>query len=542
MGDHVLIVGAGPTGLTLAAQVHAHGGRVRVIERRQQPQRSRAFIMHPRTLELLAPLGVVDALRARGDASATATLRAAGRSATVTLARSQIGGTAFPYLLAIPQAAVEEVLQEYLREVGVRVERGVELVSLRAGEQTVDCVLRGPAGEQSTASARYVVGCDGADSTVRKSAGIPFWRRDYRATVLMANLHAQGQLTPAAINAYLGARGLMFLIPSREAADWRLLAVGVGVDRQGGHARQAPDPDVPMLQAVADEFTGGHVQLRDLAWATHIPLRRGQARRYRTGRVLVAGDAAHLNSPAGAQGMNTGIQDACNLGWKLALVATGRAAPRLLDSYQAERWPVARCVRHLTDLVFLGEAGGGVPIRLLRRYAVPMALPMISGRTLPAWAFRFLGGLLIGYRRSPAATDDGPARRRTVRAGDRLPDGPVVSNGDTIWLHQAMSSVGFHLLLCGPAHAFDDTSVLALQQRVDVPVAVHRLTRTAGPGVLADPHGSLLDRLGGGAPAVYLVRPDRYVGYRGAGTSAAGAIHYLRSTLALTGGSGQQPQ
>lgn len=534
----VLIVGAGPTGLTLAAQVHAHGGQVRIIERRWEPRPSRAFIVQPRSLELLAPLGVVDALLARGDPSATATVHAAGRSASVTLARPGIADTEYPFLLAIPQAVVEAVLEEHLRGVGVAVERGVELVSLSQGRESVGCVLRGPDGHRHLAEARYVAGCDGADSTVREAAGIPFPGRDYRVTVLMANVDAEGALVPGAVNGYLCAGGLLFLIPSRDAAPWRLLTVGTasGRGRAAGRSLDADGgggPDLPTWQAVTDRFTGGEVRLRELAWTTRIRLRRGQATRYQAGRVLLAGDAAHLHSPAGAQGMNTGIQDACNLGWRLALVSTGVAGPGLLPSYQAERWPVARRIRQLTDLAFLAEAGGAPPLRWLRRYAAPVALPVVSGRALPAWAFRFLGGLLIRYRRSPALAEGQPAPRRTVRAGDRLVNGPVIRDGVVVWLHQALRSPGFHLLLCGQVEEFDPGAVAALRRSAGVPLGVHRLTRVPAPGVLADPQGRLLRRLGRGT-AVYLIRPDRYVGYRSAGPDLAGVAGYLRTKLSIT--------
>jgi 2-polyprenyl-6-methoxyphenol hydroxylase-like FAD-dependent oxidoreductase len=524
----VLVVGAGPTGLTLAAQLHAHGCPVRIIERRLDRRRSRAFVVHPRTLEVLAPLGVVDALLTRGDPSAGATVRAAGRAASVTLARPGIRDTAYPFLLAVPQAAVEEVLEAHLRRVGITVERGVELVSFRQRPEAVACLLQGPDGHRHLVEAGYLAGCDGADSTVRRCAGVPFRVRDYRPMLLMANLEADGDLAPGTVNGFVGAGGVLFLIPSQEAAAWRMLTVGSGGSRGG------PDPDLPTLQAVADRFTGGRLKLRNLSWATTVRLRRGQATRYRDGRVLLAGDAAHLNSPAGAQGMNTGIQDACNLGWKLALVATGAAGPELLASYQAERWPVARRVRQLTDLAFLVEAGGQPPLRLLRRYAAPVVLPLVNGRTAPAWAFRLLGGLLTRYRASPAVEDHRSAPRRAVRAGDRLPDGLVVFDHGEAWLHQVLRPPGFHLLLCGPQGAFDQAAAGALGNRLGVQLQVHRLAGQPAPGGLGDPHRELLRRLcgrSGSGTAVYLVRPDGYVSYRSRGPGLDGVARHIRVTL-----------
>src|SRR5690606_33834556 len=145
--------------------------------------------------------------------------------------------------------------------------------------------------------------------------------------------------------------------------------------------------------------------------------------------VVLAGDAAHLNSPAGAQGMNTGIQDAANLGWKLALVARGEASPRLLDSYEAERMPVGRCVRMLTDLAFVGEVGDVPPLQWLRGSLAPLALPVLDGRRVPGPLLRLVGGLMTAHRRSFAVSEGSPRPRRGPRAGSRLPDARVLVDG-----------------------------------------------------------------------------------------------------------------
>jgi 2-polyprenyl-6-methoxyphenol hydroxylase-like FAD-dependent oxidoreductase len=519
----VLVVGAGPTGLTLASQIHAHGGRVRIIERRLARRQSRAFVVHPRTLEVLAPLGVTDELIARGDPSARAIVRAAGRAASVTLARPGISDTAYPFLLAIPQVAVEEVLEDHLRRVGIAVERGVELISLSQGPDSVQSVLHHQGGHLEHAAANYLVGCDGADSTVRRATGIRFPSRDYRPTLLMANLDAEGDLDPSAVNGYVGAEGILFLFPSPDAAGWRMLTVGA--PRSG-----ETHPDLSTLQSVADRFTGGSLRLANLAWSTTVRLRRGQATRYRLGRVLLAGDAAHLHSPAGAQGMNTGIQDACNLGWKLALVSTGVAAPRLLASYQPERWPVARRIRQLTDLAFLMEAGDLPPVGWLRRFVTPLMLPLVHRRAVPAWGFRILGGLRIRYRGSPVVEDADPAPPWAVHAGDRLVNGLVIRDGQRVWLHDALQPPGFHVLLCGRPDDFDPGEVEEMRRGSDAPLHMHRLAPGPGPGLLGDPERTVLRRLGG-TPAVHLIRPDGYVGYRSAGPRLDGVVRHLRETV-----------
>ena len=512
----VLIVGAGPTGLALAAQIHAHGGQARIVERRYGYRRSRAFVMQPRTLEMLAPLGVAGQLIARGDASAQARIHAGARVAVVRLAHPDVDDTAYPFLLAIPQATVEEVLEQHLARVGVAVERGVELTGISARPDSVDCTLLGPDGRPEQATADYLVGCDGADSTVRRLVGIPFPGRRYRPALLLADLDVGGELEPDTVHGFVGAPGILFLFPSPEGPAWRLLTVSPA------GAGPAPAPDLALLQSVADRFTGGGLRLRDPTWADTVRLRRGQATRYRAGRVLLAGDAAHVQSPAGAQGMNTGIQDACNLGWKLALVAAGAADESLLDSYQAERWPVARRVRQLTDLAFRGEAAGTPPLGWLRQHAAPLLVLLAGDRTIPAWAFRLLGGLLIRHRGSPAVQAGGSGPGNGPRPGDRLVDGRVVSGGREGWLHEMLCPPGHHLLLCGRTDAFDLDLAAALERWSGGRLRVHRLAREPRPGELWDRTGRLLARLGDPVTAAYLVRPDGYIAFRSAGPDLAG--------------------
>ena len=529
--SEVLVVGAGPTGLALAALLHSLGGQVRIVDRRVHPRPSRAFIMHPRTLEVLAPLGVADTLVAAGDPSAQVQVHAARRVASIQLAHPRISDTPYPYLLAIPQATVERVLEEHLRHAGVTVERDIRFVSLTQRGDTVTSTLEQPSGWQERIETAYVVGCDGADSTVRAQAGIVFRTRPYRPLVILADVALDG-LEPDTVHCFVGAGGILFLFPSPEqaaglagssspAVGWRMLTVrpSTGLDATSSQ------PDLAWLQAAADRFTAGVVRLRDVTWAETVRLRRGQASTYRNGRVFLAGDAAHVHSPAGAQGMNTGIQDACNLGWKLALAAMGAAGERLLDSYEVERRPLARRVRQLTDLAFFAEAEDFPPLALVRQCVTPALLPLVNGITIPRQGFRLLGGLTFGYGTGPAVAEGTPTPRRGLRAGDRLPDAAITCGGRPRRLHQTLRPPGFHLLLCGDRSVSDPGQVELLRGRCAIPLRVHRLSRQPSPDEIGDPTGRTLARLGG--TSVSLIRPDGYVGYRSSGSSLNGVADYL---------------
>jgi 2-polyprenyl-6-methoxyphenol hydroxylase-like FAD-dependent oxidoreductase len=487
----ILVAGAGPAGLALALQAHDHGAAVRVVDRRPDADRpSRALIVHARTLEVLRPLGVTGALLARADIAPTADLQLGSRVVRVTLAGLALPDTAFPHLSLIRQMDVERVLAEALAQRGVAVEHGTELTSLRDGPGGVRAVLRSPAGTEE-ALFGSVVGCDGPASTVRAQAGIGWPGRTYPVEVVLADAELDGDLAGDAARVVAGRRGLAFVFRLGERATWRLL-----ITRTAGPGRSPPGqlgPPVPAaeVQALLDE-AGLSVRIAELAWSSRVTLQRRVADRFRRGRLYLAGDAAHAYSPATGQGMNAGIQDAVNLGWKLAFAAARPGDERLLDSYDRERRPVAREVMAMTHLVFWAEASPGPVPSALRGRLAPLAAPLVPAvigrRRLVAEAVRLLSQLGVGYRHSPLSVEGTPRRGSGPRAGDRLPDQLVSSAGRTIRLHDLLARPGVHVLLDRDA---DPLGALPPSRFV----SIHRLTSSPGHGLIA-------------------VRPDGYIGFR----------------------------
>jgi 2-polyprenyl-6-methoxyphenol hydroxylase-like FAD-dependent oxidoreductase len=533
----VLVVGAGPTGLTLAAQLHALGAGVRIVDRQlDREHESRALAVQPRTLEVLRGLGIAPTLVERGNDTSQLQLHAGERVVVVRLFDVGLEDTAFPFLLFISQAETEAVLNEHLAEQGVDVERGVELVEFKAGEDAVRCTLRH--GDETTERlhARYLVGCDGAHSSVRHGAGIPFEGGAYPQTFVLGDLEVDGELEPDVGHAFLGESGMLFFFPLARPASWRML----GMRPPGGEDEQErAQPTLADLQGIAEAFTGGRLRLRDPVWLTYFRLHHRHAARYRADRVFLAGDAAHVHSPAGAQGMNTGIQEASNLGWKLALVAKGIADEALLESYETERQPIGGFVLRFTDRAARIATSERRTLRLLRTELVPRLAPLVlrSSRAR-AYGFRTLAQLRIHYRNSPAVQEGEPALRRGPQAGDRLPDARIARNGRPGWLHDALAPPGFHLLLCGPTDGWNEHHVAALQERYNGLVSVHRLARKATPRVLHDREGQAFSRLGVDGAAQYLVRPDGHIGYRSGGTGLGGVERYLARWLP---GAGREP-
>jgi 2-polyprenyl-6-methoxyphenol hydroxylase-like FAD-dependent oxidoreductase len=339
----VLVVGAGTTGLTLALQAHDHGARVRIVERRTEPFRaSQATVMHPRTLELLRPLGVTDALLARGNTSPSARLHLKTRVVPVSIGQLDLRGTAFRHLLLIRQAEVEAVLAAALAERGVNVERGTELVRLaRLRHGGARAVLRnGDSESDENLLCRYLVGCDGAASLVRRSVG-GWLGGDFAEDAVIADLELGAAKPPAApvtlepdvVHVVVGRRGLVLLFDIGERATWRMLAT-----RRSGAVREPfgrPGPPVPRaeLQQMLNE-SGLPAHIEKVAWSAQVRLQHRIASRFSRGPLFIAGDAAHVHSPAGAKGMNAAMHDAVNLGWKLGFAAgaarrAARPAPRL---------------------------------------------------------------------------------------------------------------------------------------------------------------------------------------------------------------------
>ncbi|MCZ2860629.1 FAD-dependent monooxygenase [Blastococcus sp. VKM Ac-2987] len=503
----VLVVGAGPTGLTLALQAVAHGARVRVVDRRPAALRpSRALIAHARTLEVLRPLGVTGDLLAGADTAPRARLHLGRHEVAVELGELDLPDTAFPHLTFVRQAHVEAVLGEALASRGVTVERGTELVAAVEEPADVAATLRS-AGAVEVVHTAAVAGCDGVDSTVRSLAGIGWPGGAARPEVVLADVDLEGALERGVAHVVAGRHGLVFLFALGECAPWRLLATRVVADRlrPGGPGPPVPDDE---LQGLLDA-AGLPVRLTAAPWSERIALQHRLADRFRAGRLFLAGDAAHAWSPAGGQGMNTGVQDAAGLGWRLALVGASSGPERLLDSYSAERRPVAAQLLSMTRLLFWGESATGPLASTLRGVVAPLAAPLapalLQHRRLVGRGFRLLAQLDQGYRGGAVGGRGSTPHAGRLRPGDRVRDGTVACGGRAVRLHELLARPGVHLLLDrnAPDPAIGPGPLLHL----------HRLTSSPGRGVVA-------------------VRPDGHAGFT-SGAVDGELVRWLRSIGAV---------
>ncbi|WP_175408623.1 FAD-dependent oxidoreductase [Streptomyces sp. TRM64462] len=332
----VVVVGAGPTGLLLAGDLAAAGLRVALVERRPSgtSNLTRAFGVHARTLELLDARGLADELVKTGT-RLTGVRLFRQFSLDLSALRSR-----FPFLLITPQYEVERLLERRAREAGADIRYGTELRALRQDAGAVTVELAGPSGgADEELRARYVVGADGVRSTVRRLLELPFPGRAVIRSIVLADVRLAGE-PPDLLTANGTGNAFAFIAPFGDG--WYRV---MGWNRE----RQVPDDepvDLDEVRGIARQAFGTDYGMHDARWISRFHSDERQVPAYRVGRVLLAGDAAHVHSPAGGQGMNTGLQDAANLSWKLAAAVCGRTADAeaLLDSYQAERHPVGRAV------------------------------------------------------------------------------------------------------------------------------------------------------------------------------------------------------
>ncbi len=546
----VLVVGAGPTGLMLGGELLRRGLHVRVVDKAPEATTlSKALGVHARTLEIFEDLGIADELIARGMRVTGATMRS-GKQIIVAMDFAGLA-TRFPFILCVPQVDTEAVLASNLERRGGRVERALELVSLQQDQTGVDAVVRGAGGDEQV-RARWIVGCDGAHSTVRHALGATFEGHAYDETFALADVQLEWDLEPDRVATFFAADGVVALFPL-PGGRWRIIATGAEA--------LGDQPTLDDMRALVERRVGEPVSMHDPRWITTFKVNCRQVERYVHGRAILAGDAAHVHSPIGGQGMNTGIQDAHNLAWKLALVARGHARDELLESYHAERHEIGRHVLRETDFATKLGMLKGISGSLRNQ----VARFVTSFEPVRHHIARDAAELTIGYHSSPIVgerassmlaarighveTAETPtvgshlAFARGPKPGTRLLDVELVSaDGNTTRLVDLCRGDAFTVLLFdGRSGTADgDAALVALVRRVRATwgehVRVHVVTPRAGLS-LGDDVNVVLDtseaesHYGSQSECAYIVRPDLYIGFRCQPVDADAVDAHLASIL-----------
>jgi 2-polyprenyl-6-methoxyphenol hydroxylase-like FAD-dependent oxidoreductase len=409
MTQGVLIVGAGPVGMTLAIELARYGVPVRIVDKAaHRTDRSKALVLWSRTLELLdrQPGGSAAFLDAGFKVDAVSFL--AGRERIGRVSMESVDSP-YPYALMLPQSDTERLLEERLTGLGVRVEREVEATSVSLRADGADAVLRHADGREERVSADWLAGCDGAHSIVRHTVGATFAGETMDSDWMLADVHMHGYPIPdTEASVYWHEDGVFVVFPISPGR-YRLLA-----DLPPSGEAQPPAPTLKQVQAMIDRRGPPGTKAFDPIWLAGFRINGRKVSRYRWGRAFLCGDAAHVHSPAGGQGMNTGMQDAFNLAWKLAAVASGVSRERVLDSYSAERSEVGEHV--LADAQRLTEVG-------TMRNPVVQAVRNAVGHLMLGLApvqhalADKMAEVSIGYPKSPL---NGPALGGEPRPGARI--------------------------------------------------------------------------------------------------------------------------
>lgn len=414
MTDHpVLITGAGPTGLVLALWLTRLGVNVRIIDRAAEAgTTSRALAVQARTLEFYHQVGLADAVIAGGVKIANLNFWVKGaRAAHVPLHSIGKGLSPYSFALVFPQDAHERLLIERLESLGVKVERRTELLRFQQNDGGVRATIRRPDGSEEICQVAYLAGCDGASSTVREALGVGFPGGTYTGLFYVADVEATGLAVDNELHVDLQDADFVLVFPLK----------GKGRVRLVGTLRDLPDRDHEKLtfEDVKGKAIGDlKLSVEKVNWFSTYRVHHRVAHRFREGRAFLLGDAAHIHSPVGGQGMNTGIGDAVNLAWKLAAVLKDGATDKLLDTYEPERIAFAQRLVATTDRVFVLVTTRGFAARFVRTRLVPLFIPLLF-RLAPLRRFLFQAVAQIGvsYRNSPLSA----GAAGTLRGGDRLP-------------------------------------------------------------------------------------------------------------------------
>jgi 2-polyprenyl-6-methoxyphenol hydroxylase-like FAD-dependent oxidoreductase len=519
MDVDVLVVGAGPTGLMLANQLGRRGVRALSIDRHAGPSlQTRALGVQARTLEIYSHLGIVERALELGKRATGANIWALGRQA----ARIPLGDigrdvSPYPYLLILGQDDNERLLGDALRNWSMAVNWNTELVGLTQQTGQVTAALKQPDGTIREVTAAWVAGCDGAHSAVRSLSGIAFEGAPYEHVFFVADTQATGPMVPDELNVYLWREGFHLFFPMRGTDHWRVVGIVPPA------LRERDDLTFEAVVPSMREEAGSGLSFQQCSWFSTYRIHHRRAARFRDRRCFLLGDAAHIHSPVGAQGMNTGLQDAYNLAWKLALVVSGRAGAGLLDSYEDERIPVAQRLLSTTDRAFSLIVSDNWLAGLFRTRILVKIMAFAMGlERIQKLAFRTISQTGIRYPSSPLSETLAGLPDAAPRAGDRFPwlrlklrpGGPIED------LFDRLDDTRFNLIVIGQSSPPGGVPGLGDLLRI-----------------LAIPNDPSNDRELARAQiplrSFYLLRPDGHVGLAGIDLDAAAATRYVSERLGL---------
>jgi 2-polyprenyl-6-methoxyphenol hydroxylase-like FAD-dependent oxidoreductase len=511
----VLISGAGPTGLMLALLLAHKGVKFRIFDlSATRAKESRALGLWPKSMELFDTLGIVDKFLASGRKVSGVSAYLKGRNmANISFADLGRDDTPYSFLFILAQSASEEIFEKALKEAGVEVERETTLESFNVENPLINAQLKHADGRIESVTSRFLVGCDGARSQVRKFLNLSFKGGTYDAEFELADAHVKWDLPQDRVQLFLNDKGLGMFFPMKGGEVSRVITLNQnkrGLEDVKEHITTQEPLTLDEIEANFRKAVGHDLKIENPEWLTRYRVHHRSVERMQVGPVFLAGDAAHIHSPAGGQGMNTGLQDAGNLAWKLSAVLKGEASGDLLDTYNSERWPVGQKILHFSDRIFSVAISFGPALSAFRDFAfLLMAKAILSRDFGKRILFGFASQLNIHYHPNSAVTNSlNKQRNGRAIAGRRAPDAPL-NNGKTLF--DLMRGYKFTLFVMSkmPVAKPEQTQFenhWRAMKRLGSEADIHWIDEEMSP--LAIQRYEVDDLL------ISLIRPDGYIGFQ----------------------------
>lgn len=505
-----LIIGAGPTGLALACELARRGFHARLFDQLPSFQtQSRALGIQSRTLEIFEKMGIIDSFLAKGKIVKKGNFYHNGKCIS-SFQFTHIKEVAYPFILILPQVETEKILIDHYHKLGGSIERQMQLIKLSGSQAT----FQKSDHSEEAITAPWIFGCDGAHSRVRHALELPFEGTQFPETFALADVQLTPFLSPDEVHLFISKGQITGLIPLPELNHFRLVSVMPT-------SYKNTELDISFFQ---DRLTTccqlQNIQIRSANWMTCFTVHRRIVPHMRVGNVFLLGDASHIHSPAGGQGMNTSIQDAYNLAWKLALVHQEKAHPSLLNSFEKERLPIALKVlkgtTHVTRMI---------TSRFFKQFLFPFIGPIAKRAFFQRRLFKLISELNLTY--SPSDIIAEPRSEKNWIApmiGSRAPDVLYLPNDARLFDY---FSPLHHTLLC-----FGGKEWQPLIDAVDkaIPkqfIAYYVSSTQTGDGIIYDPIKAIADAYQGHFPCLFVIRPDGVIGYRTRSSNPAPLLAYL---------------
>ncbi|NEW82846.1 MAG: hypothetical protein GZ094_10850 [Mariniphaga sp.] len=522
----VLIVGAGPAGLMMACQLALHNISFRIIDQKEHSTNySGALIVQARSLEIFQQMGIAQKAVQQGVIANEIKLVFNGKkSFTIPVKEIGKGLTLFPYLLLLEQSKTEQLLTDFCNHLGHSIERETKLDRFAQDNQGVTSVLKLPDGNEEVVTSKYLIAADGARSTIRKQLQIPFVGKTFSTALFVSDCKAEGDLSPDQLCFSFSDQTTAGIFPL-PGDRWRV---------DGAISKEIENNDPLTFKDISKCFaekTRMNVEITEPDWFSVFHVNERYAVSFQQNRCFLVGDAAHIHSPVGAQGMNTGLQDSYNLAWKLAMVIQEKSNASLLDTYSTERVVVAKNVVRGTDRAFTFVTSRNFFAKLFRVHVLPFFLQLMLPHIVKRQAvlhffFRRISEIGVQYRKSSLTqlSSAGHFPTYAPKPGERLPYINYQEDGKMINIQNKVKSGDFHLFIFSK-----DASVDAIQKiagKYTQLLFVETIPFTSGTG-------DLYKRLGIVNNGCYLVRPDQYIAYRSVKPDAGHFETYLQQFIIL---------